>query len=55
VVFAHIDVKEGDIIEEITESKKRPGFIITKSKSKGNLISITNYYKKYLIKQILYE
>lgn len=55
VVFAHIAVKKGDIKEEITESKKRPGFVITKNKSKKVLMSISSNYEKYLVSKIYYE
>jgi len=38
VVFAHVAVKKDDVIEEITESKKRPGFVIVKGKDREETI-----------------
>jgi len=55
VVFAHIAVKEGDVIEEITESKKRPGRVVAKNKSRELLMLLINDYEKYLINKISYE
>jgi len=52
VVFAHIGVKEGDIIEEITESKKRPGFVILTSKDRDTVLRTANDFCKYLISGI---
>jgi len=52
VVFAHIALKEGDMIEEITESKKRPGFVITKSKDRDTVLKIAKDLCKYLSSRI---
>lgn len=52
VVFAHIAVKEGDMIEKITESKKRPGFVIAKYKDKETLKRITQDLCEYLVSKI---
>jgi len=41
IVFAHVAVKPGDIIERITESKKRPGFVIVKGNNRKNLINFS--------------
>ena len=38
-VFAHLNIKEGDIIPEITESSKRPGFVIMEGHSREEVIS----------------
>jgi len=38
VVFAYIAVKKGDVIEKITESKKRPGFLIIKGSKEEDVI-----------------
>ena len=52
VVFAYIAVKEGDIIEEITESKKRPGFVIVKSKNRYRAMKLATEGCDYLISRI---
>lgn len=55
VVFAHIAVKEGDIIEEITESKKRPGFVIVKAKDKVTVERIAKSFCEYIVTKIKLE
>lgn len=52
VVFANIAIKPGDIIEEITESKKRPGFVIVKGNSRTHVIDRANYCAKLLASKI---
>lgn len=52
VVFANIAIKPGDIIEEITESKKRPGFVIVKGNSRAHVIDRANYCAKLLASKI---
>jgi len=52
VMFASIYVKKGDIIEDITESKKRPGFIIVKSKDRDTVEKIAKEFTEYLISRI---
>ena len=37
-VFADISVKPGEIIEEITESKRRAGFVIVKGINRGEVL-----------------
>ncbi|MBK7377412.1 MAG: ATP-grasp domain-containing protein [Ignavibacteriales bacterium] len=44
VVIAHLTIKPGDIIEPITESKKRPGFVIVKANSKEELVTKAESY-----------
>jgi carbamoyl-phosphate synthase large subunit len=52
VVFANIAVKVGEIIEEITESKKRPGFIIVKGFSRSDVIDKALFYEEKLKQKI---
>jgi len=52
VVFAHVAVQKGDVIEEITESKKRPGFIIVESEDRKNVLEIADSYIDKLISKI---
>jgi len=52
VVFANIDIESGEIIEEITESKKRPGFVIVKGKNRNSVINKANRLCKNLMKKI---
>ncbi len=44
VLFAHINVKPGDIISEITNSAKRPGFVIVDGDNKRNVLRKSKYY-----------
>ncbi len=39
LVYADISVKPGDMIEEITESKKRPGFVIVKGENRASVLN----------------
>ncbi len=52
VVFAHVTVKAGDIIELITESKKRPGFVIVRGNDRSRTIHIAQKFCKELISKI---
>jgi len=52
VVFANIAVSIGDVIEEITESKKRPGFVIVKGESREDVIIKAAFWENYLIQKI---
>ncbi|MCZ7604184.1 MAG: ATP-grasp domain-containing protein [Melioribacteraceae bacterium] len=52
IVFANLAVKEGDIIEEITESKKRPGFVIVKGYSRTDVIEKALFYENKLKQKI---
>lgn len=53
MLFAHVAVKEGDIIEEITESKKRPGFVIVKNTVRNYVISEADKLTELLKKKII--
>jgi len=53
VVFANIAVREGDIIEEITESKKRPGFVIVKGFSRTDVIDKAVFFEEKLKQKII--
>ena len=52
VVFAHIAVQEGDTIGEITESKKRPGFVIVQSSDRQSVIERAEVLTDYLVSKI---
>ena len=55
VIFASITVKEGEMIEEIRESKNRPGFIILSGSSKRKIIESAELLEKRIISFIEYE
>jgi len=46
VIFAHVSVKPGDMIKPITESKKRPGFVIVKGSSRNDVIERAVSYEE---------
>lgn len=52
VLFANIAVKPGDIIQEITDSAKRPGFVIVQGKSREEVINLGNKYSDKLNNKI---
>jgi len=54
VVMAALTVKPSDIIEPITESKKRPGFVIVKCSDKSNLINKAEMLCNILFKKIIF-
>lgn len=55
VVFADIVIKPGDIIEKITESKKRPGFILVKGRSREEAIYNAEKYCNEMLANITLE
>ena len=52
VILAKVSVKPGDIIEAITESKKRPGFVIVRGDNRDNVISKEMNFYNSLIEKI---
>jgi len=55
IVFTNIAIKAGDVIEKITESKKRPGFVIVKGTSRDDVINKGEYYINLLKKKIILQ
>lgn len=53
IVFANIAVKPGEIIEPITESRKRPGFVIVKGLSRDDVISKAEMYARLICSKII--
>ena len=53
VVFAHLGVESGDVVEEITESKKRPGFIIVAGDSRKDVLEKASFYEKKLLEKVI--
>lgn len=53
VVFAHLNIKKGDIISKITDSAKRPGFIIVEGKSKKEVEKRVGKYLQFIEEQII--
>lgn len=48
VVFAHVQIQEGEIIPKITDSARRPGFVIVEGKSRTEVVNLSNKYLKIL-------
>jgi len=55
IVFANISIKPGDIIEKITESKKRPGFIIVKGETRDKVLSIAEDLTNSILTKIILD
>lgn len=55
VVFANISIPVGQTIELITESRKRPGFIIVKGEKKEEVLKLADSYLDKMKKFILFE
>jgi biotin carboxylase len=53
VVFANIFVKKGDIIPEITDSAKRPAFVIVQADTKSQVINYSSLFEEKLKSKIL--
>lgn len=53
VVFTHINMKTGDFIPEITESAKRPGFIIVKGDKRSEVINRSEEYCELIKDEII--
>ncbi len=53
IVLAHIAVKPGDVIKPITESKRRPGFVIIKGISKDFVLETAANYELKLKQKII--
>lgn len=52
VVFAHISVEAGETIPEITESKKRPGFVVVQGNSREEVLNAAEKYLETLAGRI---
>ncbi|HQJ21399.1 MAG TPA: ATP-grasp domain-containing protein [Bacteroidales bacterium] len=55
IVFVNISIKPGDIIEKITESKKRPGFIIVKGETRDKVLSIAEDLTNSILTKIILD
>lgn len=55
VVFANISIPVGKTVELITESRKRPGFVIVKGRKKNEVIQLADMYIEKLKKCIILE
>ncbi len=55
IVFANISVKPGDIIEKITESKKRPGFIIVKGETREKVLNVAEDLTNRILTKIILD
>lgn len=53
VIFSNVSIKPGDVIEKITESKKRPGFIIVKGNTRKVVKAIAKKYIDYIKTNII--
>ena len=49
LVYANIAVKNGDVIPEITDSSKRPGFVIVKQNTQRDILKLGSYYISKLL------
>jgi biotin carboxylase len=54
-VFAYIFVKEGDVINTITNSALRPACVLVRSKSRKRVIHLANEYSKSILKHIIFN
>ncbi|MBN2167001.1 MAG: ATP-grasp domain-containing protein [Marinilabiliaceae bacterium] len=52
LVFANIAIKPGEKVEQITESKKRPGFVIVKGKNRSQVLNLAKDYSQNIISRI---
>lgn len=48
VVFADVNIREGEIIQRITDSAKRPGFVIVEGDSKNAINELSDTYLQQL-------
>lgn len=53
MVFAHIFLKPGDIVPEITHSALRPGCVILKNNNKDELLKDVEYFANKLKQKIV--
>ncbi len=52
VVYANINITEGEIIPKITDSSKRPGFVIVKGDSREKVMNLAEKYLQVLREKI---
>lgn len=53
VIFVHVFVKSGDIIEALTHSAQRPSCVIVSGESRSKCIELMNEYENILRKLII--
>ncbi len=53
VVFANVSINEGEVIPKITDSSKRPGFVIVEGNSKKTVIDLAEKYLQFLRERII--
>jgi hypothetical protein len=53
-VFAYIFVKEGDVINPITNSALRPACVLVRSKSRKRVIHLADKYSKIILKYVTF-
>ena len=55
VVFAHLGMAPGTVVPEITESKKRPGFVIVKGETRAQVLELAQKYEQQLLAKFVLE
>ncbi len=55
VVYAHLGMAPGTIVPKITESKKRPGFVIVKGESRAQVLELAQQYEQKLVAKFALE
>ncbi len=53
VVFANVNINQSDVVPKITDSAKRPGFVIVEGDSKRKVVKRAEEYLRYLKKNII--
>ena len=52
VVFTNVSIKKGETVPKITDSSKRPGFVIVKGDSREKVMNLAEKYLQVLREKI---